>query len=29
VPKDKSFDVDWEEDFVLASEIWKLRHTVA
>lgn len=26
MPKGKSFDVDWDEDFVLASEIWKLRH---
>lgn len=26
VSKDRSFDVDWEEDFVLASDIWQLRH---
>lgn len=25
VPKDKSLDVDWEEDFHLASRLWELR----
>lgn len=25
VPKSKSMDIDWEEDFYLAAEIWKLR----
>lgn len=26
VPKTKNLDVDWEDDFHLAAEIWKLRH---
>lgn len=26
VPKAKNLDVDWEDDFHLAAEIWKLRH---
>jgi CMP-N-acetylneuraminic acid synthetase len=25
VSKDKTIDVDWEEDFLLAAELWKLR----
>jgi len=29
VPKDKSLDVDWEEDFHLASDMWKLRNRAA
>lgn len=27
VPKTKNLDVDWEDDFHLAAEMWKLRHT--
>lgn len=26
VPKSKTIDVDWEEDFLLAAELWGLRH---
>ncbi len=25
IPKDKTVDVDWEEDFVIAAELWRLR----
>lgn len=25
IPKSKTVDVDWEEDFVIAAELWKLR----
>lgn len=25
VSQDKTIDVDWEEDFLLAAELWKLR----
>lgn len=25
IPKDKTVDVDWEEDFVVAAELWRIR----
>ena len=25
IPKDKTVDVDWEEDFVIAAELWRIR----
>ena len=25
IPKDKTVDVDWEEDFVIATELWRIR----
>ncbi|SHI33897.1 CMP-N-acetylneuraminic acid synthetase [Roseomonas rosea] len=25
IPKDKTVDVDWEEDFIIAAELWRLR----
>lgn len=26
IPKDKTVDVDWEEDFIIAAELWRIRH---
>ena len=25
IAKDKTVDVDWEEDFIIAAELWRLR----
>jgi CMP-N-acetylneuraminic acid synthetase len=25
IPKDRTVDVDWEEDFIIAAELWRLR----